>query len=88
MKESDKIKAINEVVDAFFKANSDIDKILAKDLMLLFKKANIFGSEDVSGKSLRQLFRDLKDKKETHKIPSLHTEPILKNNRWYFIRIN
>jgi phage anti-repressor protein len=88
MKQEDKIKLINEVVRSFFQGNKDINKIAAKELMLDFKKANIFGGQDETGKQLRELFRDLKKEKQLKQIPALLGEPKGKNTFWYFIRIN
>lgn len=86
MADMEKINAINRVVDAFFKANPDVDSIKAKDLMPELMKAGVFTSNHRDGLPLRNLLRELDSKKELGLIPRLHVERKQTNRNWYFIR--
>jgi hypothetical protein len=86
MKREEKIKEINRIVEIYFKKNTDVNKVLAKDLMLDFKKASIFGGKDETGKQLRDLFRKLEKEKQLKQIHALIGEPSGAKTFWYFIR--
>jgi hypothetical protein len=88
MKTEDKIKLINQVIDSFFKANTDIDKIPAKDLMPHFIKDGIFEKDHRNGLPIRSILRDLDENKQLDLIPSVHPERKKVNTNWYFIRTN
>lgn len=86
MEKSTMIFKINEVVAAYFKANSFVNKIAAKDLMPQLMEKGIFDSNHRDGLPLRDFLRELDAKNELHLIPQLFAERKKVNTYWYFIR--
>jgi hypothetical protein len=86
MADISKINKINSVIADFFKRNSDINKIQAKELMPDFIRAGIFKSNHRDGLPIRNLLRDLDSNNQLKLIPSLHPERKEKNTNWFFIR--
>lgn len=86
MNQEDKISAINQVVDSFFIANYDLDKIPAKDLVPNFISAGIFEKDHRKGLPIRDFLRDLDDKKQLNLIPTVLPERKKVNTNWFFVR--
>lgn len=74
MKQEDKIRLINQIIDLFFKANTDIDKIPAKDLMPQFIKAGVFEKDHRNRLPIRSILRELDENKQLDLIPSVQPE--------------
>jgi hypothetical protein len=86
MKQEDKIKQINQAIEQYFQANTDIDKIPAKDLMHQFIKAGIFEKDHRNGLPIRSILRELDENKQLDLIPSVQPERKKINTNWFFIR--
>ena len=81
-----KINKINEVVSAYFKANSFVNKIAAKELMPQLMNKGVFDTNHRDGLPLRDFLRELDAKNELHLIPQLFADRKKVNTYWYFIR--
>jgi hypothetical protein len=86
--DSQKIKAINKVVDEYFAAHPTEEKVRSKDLMPLFIKAGIFNSDHRKGLRIREVLRKLDACNQLHLIPSVTLERKQKNANWYFRNIH
>jgi len=75
---------INQVIAEYFKQNPGVEKIPAKDLMPEFVKAGVFREDRKNGLPIREVLRELDDKNELFRIPSLFAERKEKNTKWYF----
>jgi hypothetical protein len=80
------INKINKVIEEFFKNNSEVNYIAAKELMPALIQAGVFATNHRDGLPLRELLRELDREKRLNLIPSLHPERKTKNTYWYFFR--
>lgn len=81
------LELINKVIKTYFEKNSNIQKVLAKDLMPDFIKAGIFNSDQRDGLPIRKELRKLDSKKQLSLIPYVLAERKSKNTNWYFVNI-
>lgn len=79
------LELINKVIKTYFEKNSNIQKVLAKDLMPDFIKAGIFNSDQRDGLPIRKELRKLDSKKQLSLIPYVLAERKSKNTNWYFV---
>ena len=86
MEKTTKINKINEVVAVYFKENSFLDKIAAKELMPQLMEEGVFDSNPKDGLPLREFLRLLDANNELHLIPQLLAIRKKVNTYWYFIR--
>ena len=85
--ENDKIQKINGVIEAYFTRHTEVDKILAKELMPDFISAGIFSKDTREGLPIRKILRELDEDGLLKLIPYVHPERKEKNTNWYFVRI-
>lgn len=86
MKKIDRITAINNAVEKYFRLNPSVPKVMAKDLMPFFIREGIFNKDHREGLPIRNLLRELDDGKQLHLIPTVLAERKSTNTNWYFIR--
>lgn len=86
MQQEDRAKIINEAIEKYFRRNTSVSKVMAKDLMPLFIKEGIFEKDHRSGLPIRNLLRDLDKANQLNLIPSVLAERKLKNTNWYFLK--
>ena len=84
----DKIQGINKVIEAYFTCHTEVDKILAKELMPDFVSTGIFSKDTREGFPIRKILRELDGNGLLNLIPYVHPERKKKNTNWYFVRIN
>lgn len=80
------IVVINNVIADYFKLNTDVEWIPAKEIMPDLIKAGVFKKDEKSGLPLRKVLRVLDEKDELDKIPFVHPERIEKSTYWYLVR--
>lgn len=80
------VQAINEVVDAYFIANPEVDCFAANKLMPLLVEKGVFNVDKKNGLPLRQVLREMDKNKELESLPRLFAERIEPNVFWYFLR--
>ena len=85
---ADRIKEINKVIEAYFTRHTEVNKILAKELMPDFISAGIFSKDNRKGLPIRKILRELDENGSLNLIPYVHPERKEKNTNWYFVRIN
>jgi uncharacterized protein YpuA (DUF1002 family) len=76
-------KAVSEYFDS-----SNQTKVMAKELMPLFVKKEIFKNDHQEGLPIRDFLRDLDRNNHLHLIPQVHFEQKEVNKNWYFIKTN
>jgi len=86
--DSQKIKAINKVVDEYFAAHHAEEMVRSKTLMPLFIKAGIFNSDHKNGLPIRKVLRKLDACNQLQLIPSAFSVRKQKNTNWYFRNIH
>lgn len=80
------IAQINTIIAEYFKANTTVDWIPAKEIMPDLVNAGVFKKDEKSGMPLRKVLRALDEKDALDQIPFVHPERIEKNTYWYFVR--
>ncbi|MFW0716950.1 hypothetical protein [Pedobacter sp. N23S346] len=80
------IALISHIVKTYFDVNPSVKIILAKDLMPLFIRAEIFVKDDKNGLPIRRFLRDLDKKGSLHLLPHVLAKGKLANTRWFFQR--
>jgi len=83
----EKIKAIQKVVEDFFRENPSVAEIPAKDLMPYFIKANIFVQDQKNGLPIRKILRELDENNQLHLLPNLIAKRKATNTNWFFGRM-
>jgi hypothetical protein len=81
------LELINKVIKTYFEKNSNIQKILAKDLMPNFINAGIFEADHRNGLPIRKVLRDLDSKNKLSLIPYVLAERKSVNTNWYFVNV-
>ena len=80
-----KIDKINQVLAEYFKKNSDVSIVPAKDLMKEFVAAGVFPSDsERPGLPIRKLLRELDSRNELGQIPYVWPVRKAQNTYWYF----
>jgi len=83
-----KIREINEVIDAYFAEHKDVNQVLAKDLMPKFIEADIFPKDCTArGLPIREILVKLNSENKLNRIPSVFPDTRKKNTYWYFRRV-
>lgn len=82
----DKIRLINQVLLDYFKTNSSVNLIPAKDLMPNFIKAGVFDKDTKGGLPIRTLLRKLDASNNLHLIPFVFAQRNTVNTNWFFQR--
>lgn len=81
------LELINKVIKTYFEKNSNIPKVLAKDLMPNFINAGIFEADHRNGLPIRKVLRDLDSKNKLSLIPYVLAERKSVNTNWYFVNV-
>lgn len=84
--DSQKIKAINTVIEDYFTTHSDVEIVPSKDLMPMFIEAGIFDSNHRDGLPIRKVLRELDKTGQLGLIAYVSPERKQKNTSWYFVR--
>ncbi|MEJ6735825.1 MAG: hypothetical protein QNK84_02130 [Flavobacteriales bacterium] len=82
----DGIASINEVIADYFKNNTTLEWIPAKEIMPGLIAAGVFYKDEKRGMPLRKVLRELDKEKALDKIPLLHAERKGIDTYWYFVR--
>lgn len=77
---------INESVDAYFQAHTDIQWFAAKRIMPDLVKKGVFSRDIKNGMPLRQVLRALDSSGQLEQIPRAHGERFGLDIYWYFVR--
>lgn len=80
------ITTINEVIETYFKTNTEDDWVPAKVMMPALIKAGVFVKDEKNGLPLRKVFRELDKENALAKIPRLHAERAGENTYWYLVK--
>lgn len=79
------IGRIDQIARDYFEVNKSIDSVLAKDLMPLFIKKEIFKKDHRNGLPLRNLLRELDAENKLSLVKNLKVDRKDINRNWYFI---
>lgn len=85
MKQSERIRIINETLKRYFVNINNPRMVLAKDLMPEFIKAGVFPTDHRNGLPIRTLLRDLDKANMLSLIPYAFADRKQVNVNWYFI---
>ncbi len=85
MKDLSKIEKINQVVEAYFSANTTLTISPVKNLMPAFIKAGIFTKDIKKGLPIRLVLRELDDNNQLGLIPCVFAERHGEHTYWYFV---
>jgi hypothetical protein len=77
---------INKVIAQYFKDNTAVDWIPAKEIMSELIKAGVFNKDEKKGLPIRKIFRKLDKEEQLEKIPAVHAERRSENVYWYLVR--
>ncbi len=82
----DKIASINSVIADYFKKNSKVKWIPAKEIMPALIAAGVFNKDKRKGLPLREVLKALDKEKALDKIPLVHAERNGIDTYWYFVK--
>lgn len=87
MKEQERIKKVNTILEDYFNNQNNPQKVQAKEMMPLFIQKGIFNSNQRDGLPIRNLLRKLDSEGRLKEIPYVHPERKGRNTNWYFVKI-
>lgn len=75
---------IDQVVRDFFTSNKSVNEIMAKDLMGLFIKKEIFKKDHRNGLPIRNILRELDNENKLGLLKHIKVDRKMVNRNWYF----
>lgn len=88
MEMQERVKAINNVLRAYFADKTNPRQVPAFKLMGLFIDKGIFKKDHRNGLPIRNVLRKLRNEGHLHDIPYAHGELKQKNTYWTFVDTN
>lgn len=88
MEMQERVKAINNVLRAYFADKTNPRQVPALKLMGLFINKGIFNKDHRNGLPIRKILRKLNNEGRLHDIPYAHGDLKQKNIYWTFVDVN